>query len=148
MKTEFSARIRQRGINPYVLVPKRISRFFGIRGNIAVRATINAKRFRATLTPIGGGKHELYLNLAMRKATKTKVGDTIGIRLTRDHKPRTLPIPKALRQALRVYPRAKKAWSQSTPSDRKEFLSYLNYLKSREALKRNVKKILRQLLSR
>lgn len=141
----FTAAVRKAGINPYVLVPKPVSTSFGVHGNIPVRASINGKRFRATLTPRGGGRHKLYLNLAMRIATGRKVGDTVRVSLTLDRQPRTLPVPAALRQALRQHPRAKKAWNQSTPSRRKHVLAYLNYLKSKEALERNVEKVIRLL---
>jgi hypothetical protein len=142
---DFSATIRKVGINPYVDVPKNASTFFGRRGNVPVHGLLNRVAIRATLVPVGGGRHRLYVNGDMRKKANVKVGDRIQLALKLDTQPRRVPIPKELASALRQNKPAKTAFEQLPPSRQKEILSYLNYLKKPESLKRNIDKVLKTL---
>lgn len=139
----FSAAIKKKGINPYIDVPKRVSAHFGTRGNIPVKGTLDGVPVRVTLTPLGGGRHELYMNLDMRRRSGTDVGDRVHLVLTQDktsRMPKTLPV---LARALRKKPGAAAAWRAATPSRRKEILRYLHSLKTAESVERNVAKIIR-----
>jgi len=140
-RKSFRAIIRITGINPYVSVPAAVSRSFGIRGNIPVRAKIDGYFFPATLVPVGGGRHRLYLHGGMRKKAEAEVGDRVAIDLTYDSRSRMPPIPKALAKFLKTA-EYKKTWNGLTPSRRKEILRYLGFLKSEVSLKRNVEKVL------
>jgi hypothetical protein len=117
---EFIAEIYKLGINPCVDIPERVSKEFGIRGNIAVLGTVNGHEFRSTLVPIGGGRHRLYVNTDMRKRAGVDVGDEIRIELKFDAKPRVVPIPEPFSLALQENPAAKGAWNKLTPSRRME----------------------------
>jgi hypothetical protein len=143
---QFTARIDKVGINPCVDVPESVSQAFGLRGSIPVQGTVDGHEFRSTLVPLGGGRHRLYINTAMRKGAGVDVGDTVTIEVELDTKPRMLPEPAQLSRALRDNPAAQTAWDALTPSRRKEILSYLNWLKRPESLQRNVEKTLAQLL--
>ena len=140
-RKSFREIIRIIGINPYVSVPAAVSRSFSIRGNIPVRAKIDGHFFPATLVPVGGGRHRLYLHGGMRKKAKAEVGDRVAVDLTYDPRSRMPPIPKALAKFLKTT-EYKKAWNGLTPSRRKEILRYLGFLKSEISLKRNVEKVL------
>lgn len=118
----FSAKIYKVGINPCVDVPKRVSLGFGRRGYVPVAGTINAHPIRATLVPTGGGRHRLYVNGEMRKATGTDVGDTVHFVLRFDAKSREIEVPRDLAKALRARKGARAAWDGLTPSKRREFL--------------------------
>lgn len=148
MSQRFSAIIFKVGINPCVDVPARVSAALGKRGYIPVQGTLNGHAFRAGLVPLGKGRHRLYVNGQMRKAVGVNVGDKIRVVLDYDAKPRTMPVPEPLTQALKANPTAKKAWENLTPSKRKEILTYLNWLKGPEALERNVARTIKILLSR
>jgi hypothetical protein len=143
---EFSATIRKAGINPYVGVPKQVSTFFGKRGNIPVHGILNGMAIRATLVPVGGGRHRLYVNGDMRKKANVKVGDRIQLALKLDTQLRTVPMPEEFASALRQNKQAEAAFERLPPSRRKEILSYLNYLKKPESLKRNIDKVLKILV--
>lgn len=82
----------------------------------------------------------------MRHATEVSVGDAVKVSLAFDPGKRILPIPKELRMALAKNKRAGIVWQKLPPSHQKEYLSYLNSLKSEEALERNVKKTIQMLL--
>jgi hypothetical protein len=139
---EFRAKILISGINPYVDIPPEVSREFGKRGNVHIKGSLNELPVRGTLVPVGGGRHRLYINGDMRKKTGTAVGDEIALCLEFDDRPRDLPVPPALRAALDAKPEARAVFDGLPPSRHHEFLAYLNYLKTPEALERNVKKVI------
>lgn len=80
--------------------------------------------------------------------TRTKsgvdIGDTAKISLQLDKKPRTQPVPKKL-SAFSKNKKAKLAFEMLAPSRRVEILRYLNAMKTRESLDRNVRKVVAHL---
>ncbi len=140
--------IRKIGINPYVNVPSGISRAIEKRGYVPVAGTVNGKSMRATLVPIGNGKHRLYINGDMRERAGVDVGDRIELTLRVDHRPRIVPMPKQLAVRLKKSRTAGEAWKKLTPSRRKEILRYLNFAKHPETLQRNIVKAIAMLAKR
>lgn len=141
----FSAKIFKIGINPCVDIPKKVSDVFKKRGYIPVKGWLNDLPIVATLVPVGGGKYRLYINGEMRKNAKVAVGDSISLKITFDPKPRSVPVPKELALALQKYKKAKSVFDKLAPSHRKEFLTYLNWVKKPETLQRLVKKVVSKL---
>lgn len=129
-------------------VPERVSKFSGKRGYVPVKGTLNGFPIRATLVPAGGGCHRLCINGEMRKGAGVDVGDTVNLVLELDTEPRKFPLPLELGEALRKTKSARTAWEGLTPTHRKEILTYLNWLKTAEARKRNVEKIITDLLKK
>jgi hypothetical protein len=85
----FRAPIAIRGINPYVLVSAaRAARLQpDWRGPMPVAVRINGQPespHRINLMPAGEGSYFLYLDATVRKASATKVGDTVRIVLEFD----------------------------------------------------------------
>ncbi|HTR81517.1 MAG TPA: YdeI/OmpD-associated family protein [Bacteroidota bacterium] len=145
MTYRFAAVIKKIGINPYVDQPLRISKAIGKRGYIPAKGTLNGKVFLATLVPIGGGKHRLFINGVMRKSAGVDVGDRIDVALKVDAKPRVVPMPKDLAGSLKKNKAAAIAWKKLTPSRQKEILRYLNFAKHPETLERNIRKVVAML---
>lgn len=141
----FTARIGITGINPFVSVPEDIRRALGGSGTIPVKGTVNGFAFRSTLVPVRKGPYRLYVNMGMRKGSGAGTGDTVEIVLEPDPAPRPETVPGPLEQALDLNPGARAAWDALVPSRRREILRYLNSLKGREALARNVEKVVRVL---
>jgi hypothetical protein len=137
----FSARIYKLGINPCVDVPSRVSEAFGKRGYVPVKGTLNGHSIHATLTPKGGGRHRLYINGDMRTRAGVDVGDRVDIGLSIDPQPRKVLMPEELARALKQNRRAKAAFGRLPPSRQKEILTYLNWLKRPDTLKRNIEKV-------
>jgi hypothetical protein len=105
---------------------------------------LDRKPFRTSLVRFRG-KSRLYLNTQMRRDADVDVGDVVSISLAFDPKPRVQPIPLLLRTALRADAAARRQWEALRPSHRKEILAYLNSLKTRIGVERNVAKVLAQL---
>ncbi len=100
-KQTFRATIRIRGRNPYVDVPQTVSkafRRFSRSGKVSAQGTLNGYSIRATLMPVRGGRHVLYVNGGMRSATGVGVGDSVEISL---RPTRTVPIPADVAEGLR-----------------------------------------------
>ncbi len=144
----FTQTISIAGINPYVTVPLKIGKSFGKKGFIPIKMKANGQSFLANLVPVGAGRYRLYLHGIMRKKAKAQVGDRITIELVYDPQPRVEPLFKPLAKVLRTSVLARRNWKCLSPSRRKEVNRYLNRLKSDEAVKRNLIRVMKYLEGR
>jgi hypothetical protein len=143
--SRFKALIQIIGINPYVAVPASIGRAFQMKGFIPVKIKVNGHPFLANLVPVGGNRHRLYLHGVMRKKAKADVGDKVVIEVAHDPKPRVEPMSPHLAEVLKVNGLAYQNWKYLSPSRKKELNRYLNRLKSDEAVRRTLSRIVKYL---
>ena len=144
----FRSLIEINNINPFVLVSaKRAARLQeGWRKPLPVRVRVNGKPERPrriNLMPVGNGSFYLYLHGDVRKASSTKVGESVTVELEFDDEYRggpAHPMPLWLSDALDRNRSAKQAWSELVPSRQKEILRYFSGLKTPEAQARNVRR--------
>ena len=111
-------------MNVAVDVPERMSDAFGLRGHVPVVGTADGADLVATLVPVGGGRHRLFLNGAVRDAIGKSAGDPVEIRIGLDRSDRTPETPADLQAAL-AEGSAATAWEALAPSRRKECLVWL-----------------------
>ena len=106
------------------LASSDVLQWFGSKGRIAVRATINGYQYRSSLSPMGG-YHVLPVNATVRREAHVAAGDKVRVELERDTEPRTIEIPEDLRRALE---RAKALTRFETMSytHRKEWINAIN----------------------
>jgi hypothetical protein len=93
----------------------------------------------------------LYLHGDVRKASNTKVGDTVNVEVKFDSSYKNGPLhpmPLWFSTALKKNKEAKKNWEQLIPSRKKEILRYFSWLKSQEAIDRNLERALNVLSGR
>jgi hypothetical protein len=140
----FSAKIQIIGVNPYVLLPKKVLE--GIfkqagknKGAIQVKGTLNKKPFLQNLVKYSG-KWRLYLNGPMRIAAGIDVGDTAHVKIEFDPKPRIIPVHPKLEAALKKNKKAKEVFDQLSPSRQKEIVRYISFLKSEGSVDKNIKR--------
>jgi hypothetical protein len=125
---QFTTDIKIRGVNPYVIV----------NGQPDVPWHIN-------MMPVGNGDFYLYLHGGIRKASNSKVGDTVTIEVDfdKDYKNGPLhPMPEWFSLTLEQNPEAQANWDALPPSRQKEVLRYFAGLKSTDARERNTQKAL------
>ena len=111
-------------MNVAVDVPAAVSDAFGVRGYVPVVGTVDEAELTATLVPVGGGRHRLFLNRAIRQTIGKGAGDSVEIRIRLDRSDRTPETPTELRKAL-AEEGATAAWEALAPSRRKELLVWL-----------------------
>ena len=143
---KFTAKIKLRGINPYVMVSA--ARAGRIKADwkrpMPVLVQVNGKpdpAWQVNMMPAGDGSFYLYLDGGVRKASGTDVGDTVDVLVVFDHAYKGGPQHDMLPEfasRLNDDSVAKVRWDSLSPSLRKEILRYLANLKSDAARQRNV----------
>jgi hypothetical protein len=153
MTTRFTAVIRIRGVNPYILVSASRAKAIkpGWRKPMPVLVLVNGKpanAWRINMMPVGNGSFYLYLHGDIRRASSTAVGDRVRVEIDFDTSYRSGPqhsVPRWFKDALSGNPRAIENWAALIPSRKKEILRYFSHLNSPDARARNLAKAVRVL---
>ena len=105
-------------------VPASVTGAFGRRSHVPVAGTADGFPLKATLVPVGGGRHRLFLNGQVRSGIGKGPGDQVEIRVRLDTSDRMPELPTDLEEALQARD-ALAAWEALRPSRRKESLVVL-----------------------
>jgi hypothetical protein len=80
LNRSFTAKLRKSprpGGWTYLVWPESV-KFFGTRGLVKIKGTIDGHPFRASFMAMGNGKHMLPVKAEVRKVIGKSVGDTVN----------------------------------------------------------------------
>ncbi len=147
-KLRFRVKIegKEAGVVAAITPPVDVIEYFGTRGRVPIRGTINGFAFRSSLMPMGGC-HMMPVNQALRKGAGAEPGDFVEVVMERDGAERTVDAPPELERELTKSKKARERWDGLAFTHKKEMANSISGAKQEETRKRRMAKVMAVLKS-
>lgn len=145
-KLRFKALIegKEAGVVAAITPPVDVPQFFGTRGRVPVRGTINGFSFRSSLMPMGGC-HMMPVNKALCQGARAQPGDTVDVVMEQDEEVRDIEPPAELRKELAKNKKAQERWEKLAFTHKKEMAISISSAKQDKTKKRRLAKVMQVL---
>jgi hypothetical protein len=142
----FKAKIegKEVGVVAAITAPVDVPTFFGTRGRVPVRGTINGYPYRSSLTPCVG-RHMMPVNKLLLAGGGAQPGDVVDVVMERDEEERTVEAPPVLKKALAKNKTAQANWEKLSFTHKKEMALAIVGAKQEETRARRLGKIMKVL---
>lgn len=141
----FTAKITRIGILRCVIVPPEITQALGAASRIPVLARYASETTRSTLTPAGGKKRRLTLQMAVLRPAGLDAGDTIEVSLEATTASHKRALPPDLARALQFRPAAAAELDRAAPSTWRIIVERLEQARAPETRQRRLEHIVERL---
>jgi hypothetical protein len=145
-KLRFKTKIegKEAGVVAAITPPVDVPEYFGVRGRVPVRGTINGFAYRSSLMPMGGC-HMMPVNKALCKGAGARPGDIVDVVMERDGDERTVEAPPELKRELKKSKKAQDRWDELAFTHKKEMANSIRDAKQEETKKRRLVKVMKVL---
>jgi len=145
-KLRFEGRIKgkEAGVVAAITPPVDVLEFFGTRGRVPIRGTINGFPFRSSLMPMGGC-HMMPVNRALCQGAGAEPGDIVEVVIERDEDTRTVQAPPELQRELAKSKKAQANWEKLAFTQKKEMANSVRQAKREETRTRRLAKVMQVL---
>jgi hypothetical protein len=142
-KLRFKAKLegKEAGVVAAITPPVDVPEYFGTRGRVPIRGTINGFPFRSSLMPMGGC-HMMPVNMNLRKGAGAKPGDIVEMVMERDAEERTVEAPAELAKELAKNKKARERWDSLAFTHKKEMANSISGAKQEETRTRRLAKVM------
>ena len=141
---QFKTTIFQKGNNLGIEVPETVIEQLGAGKRPPVLVEIKNYSYRSTVG-VMEGKFLIPLSSEHRKNVQVVGGETVEISLELDSQPRTVELPQALADRLKVNEAAKEFFDTLAPSNKKKIVGLIETAKTEETLTKRLEKIIADL---
>jgi hypothetical protein len=126
---------------PWTLtLPKSASAKFPPRSSTMVEGTLDGFPFRAALEPDINGSQRIRIQKAVRDAAGAETEHPVMVEITRAGEEPETRVPADLRKALTGSPPARAAWTDITPTARREWILWISSAKLSETRDRRIER--------
>jgi hypothetical protein len=142
----FRAKIegKEAGVVAAITPPIDVAQYFGTRGRVPVRGTINGFPFRLSLMPMGGC-HIMPVNKALCQGARVQPGNLVDVMMERDEAARTVEATPELKRELANSKKARERWEKLSFTHKKEMANSIREAKQAETKKRRLAKVMQVL---
>jgi hypothetical protein len=141
---KFKTIIFQKGNNLGIEVPEKVITELGAGKKPPVVVTIKNYTYKSTVG-VMGGKFLIPLSSEHRKHVQVSGGETVDINISVDNEPRTVEVPKVLKDQLKINKPAAAFFETLSPSNKKKIVTLIEAAKTEETLNKRLDKIISDL---